>query len=168
MQWVINGGKMTNIDLYDLVDYIAFLRNVPDRDSNLFYLDKAIEALGTEGKDTGDINEIMMIGESCYVKSEEREYVPHPTKRVEDDHVYYVYRSLFNELKRLYMLKEPKAYKAFELLADDIHNLGYDILNNDLKMPFKCLRRCLRRYWRKYDKSFLRDFTCDKKHASMS
>ena len=149
---------MTNIDLYDLVNYIGTLRNVPDRDSNLFYLDKAIEALGTEGKDTGDIYSIMMIGESCCVESDKREYVPHPKKRVEDDHVYYVYRSIFNELKRLYLLKDPKAYKAFELLADDIHNLGYDILKNDLKMPFKCLKRCLRRYWRKYNRLFLRDY----------
>lgn len=149
---------MTNIDLYDLVAYIAYLRNVPARESNLFYLDRAIVALGKEGKDTDSIYEIMMIGESCYVRSEEREYVPLPLERVEDDHVYYVYRALFQELKRLYSLKSPEAYKAFELLADDTHNLGYDILKNNLRMPFKCLKKCLRRYWRKYDKSFLRDF----------
>ena len=150
---------MTNYDVYDLVDYIAFLRNIPDHPKNLFYIDCAIDALGSEGKDTGDINDIMMLGEKDYIKSEDRTYLPFSQKEiVQDEHVYYVYRELFAELKRLYLLKETKAYKAFELLADDIHNLGYDILRNDLKMPFKCLKKCLRRYWRRYNKSFLRDY----------
>lgn len=159
---------MTNIDLYDLVDYIAYLRNIPDREENLFYLNCVINALGEEGKDTGDIYEIMMRGESCFVKSEKREYIHFPPNRVEDDCVYYVYRAFFAELKRLYLLNMPKAYKAFELLADDFHNLSYDILLNDLKMPFKCLKKCLKRYWRKYDRTFLRDFIRDNKHVNKS
>ena len=160
---------MTNYDVYDLVDYIAFLRNIPAHPKNLFYLDCAINALGSEGKDTGNINDIMMLGEEDYIKSEDRAYLPFSQKEiVQDEHVYYVYRELFAELKRLYLLKEPKAYKAFELLADDIHNLGYDILRNDLKMPFKCLKKCLRRYWKRYNKSFLRNYIRDNMHASMS
>lgn len=149
---------MTNIDLYDLVTYISYLRNVPNREENLFYLNCVIDALGNEGKNTGSIYEIMIIGEFCYIESEKRDYIPLPSKRVEDDHVYYVYRALFLELKELYLLNEPKAYKAFELLTNDIHNLSYDILKNDLKMPFKCLKKCLRRYWRKYNRLFLRDY----------
>lgn len=153
---------MTNYDLYDLVDYIAFLRNFPKRPSNLFYLNCAINALGSEGKSTGNINEIMMLGETCYIKSEDRTYLPFSKKEiVEDDHVYYVYRAIFAELKRLYLLGEPKAYKAFELLADSVHNLGYDILENDLKLPFRKLKRCLKCYWRKYNKLFLRNFVCN-------
>lgn len=153
---------MTNYDLYDLVDYIAFLRNIPDHPKNLFYLDAAINALGKEGKDTGDINDIMMIGEDNYIHSEDRTYLPFTKKElVEDENVYYVYRAIFFELKRLYMLKKPKAYKAFELLADDIHNLGYDILENELNLPFKRLKKCLKRYWRKYDRTFLHEYICD-------
>lgn len=150
---------MTNYDLYDLVNYIAFLRNIPDHPKNLFYLDCAIDALGKEGKDTGSIYDIMMIGEEAYVKLEDREGLPFSKKEiVRDDNVYYVYRSLFAELKRLYLLKEPK---AFEILADDIHNLGYDILRNDLKLPFKRLKKRLRRYWRRYDRTFLYAFVCN-------
>ena len=67
---------MTNYDVYDLVDYIAFLRNIPDHPKNLFYIDCAIDALGSEGKDTGDINDIMMLGEKDYIKSEDRTYLP--------------------------------------------------------------------------------------------
>ncbi len=157
---------MTNYDLYDLVDYIAFLRNIPNHPKNLFYLDCAINALGIGGKDTGDIYEIMMTGEENYIKSEDRTYLPFAQKEiVQDDHVYYVYRALFAELKRLYLLKEPKAYKAFELLADDIHNLGHDILTNNLKMPFKCLKKYLRRYWRRYNKTFLRDYIRSNEHG---
>ena len=153
---------MTNYDVYDLVDYIACLRNKPDHPKTLFYLDRAIEALGSEGKDTADILEIMMIGEENYVKSEERTYLPFSQKEIiQDENVYYVYRALFSELKRLYLLND---FKAFELLADDIHNLGYDILKNDLKMPIKSLKKCLKRYWRKYDRSFLAQFICDNKN----
>lgn len=159
---------MTNIDLYDLVDYIAYLRNIPDRQTNLFYLNCVINALGEKGKDTGDIYEITILNDSCSVKSEDRDYIPSPSKRVEDDCVYYVYRALFAELKRLYLLNTPNAYKAFELLADNFHNLSYDILRNDLKMPFQCLKKCLKRYWRKYDRSFLRDFIRDNEHSSKS
>ena len=150
---------MTNYDLDDLVTYIACLRNGPDRPSNLFYLDRVIEALGCEGRNTGEIYQIMMMGQTDYPKSEERTYLPFSQKEfVRDDCVYYVYREIFSELKRLYLLNTPKAYNAFELLADDVHNLGYDILENDLKLPFKQLKKCLKRYWRKYNKSFLRDF----------
>ena len=155
---------MTNYDLYDLVDYIAFLRNVPNRPRNLFYLDCAITALGKEGKETGSIYDIMMIGEESYVRSEDRTYLPFSKKEiVQDECVYYVYRALFAELKRLYLLNDPRAYRAFELLADDMHNLGYDILRNNLKIPFVCLKKCLRRYWRRYNPTFLYNFICDNK-----
>ena len=147
---------MTNYDLYDLVDYLAFLRNRPEHPKNLFYLDRAIEALGQEGKDTGSIYDIMMIGEDSPIKSEDRTYLPFSRKEiVEDEHVYAVYRALFAELKQLYLQNNPKAYTAFELLADDMHNLGYDILENDLKLPFKHLKRHLKRYRRKSNRFFL-------------
>jgi hypothetical protein len=103
-----------------------------------------------------------MIGEENYVKSEERTYLPFSQKEIiQDENVYYVYRALFSELKRLYLLND---FKAFELLADDIHNLGYDILRNDLKMPIKSLKKCLKRYRRKYNRSFLAQFICDNKN----
>ena len=144
---------MTNVDLYDLVDYIAYLRNIPERESNLYYLNCSIDALAVNDKDTLEFYEIMR--DSCSIESEERDYIPSPKIVVEDNNIYYVFKNLFVELKRLFLLKQ---YEAFYCLADDFHNLPTDILKNNLKLSFNNLKKCLKRYWKKYNRHFLREY----------
>jgi hypothetical protein len=155
---------MTNFDLEEIYEFLSYVRFAPSNQKNIVCLDKLLEVLNGDNKNTVDLRKIF------FDENSEKHYhliIPKPYKKIviEDDAVYEFFKFYLLEIRHLCLTK--RYYQVFYLI-DMLDNFPEEIIKNNLCLPIKKLKKCLFRYWRKYDKSFLRDFICDVNRKSKS
>ncbi|MBR2923011.1 MAG: hypothetical protein IKL46_00840 [Clostridia bacterium] len=154
---------MTNFDLEEIYEVLSYVRFDPSNPKNIVWLDKILEILKDNDKNTVDLSEIFH-GEVC-----EKYHViiqkPYVKIIVEDEAVYEFFRFYLLEIRHLCLTKR---YRQVFYLIDMLDNFPEEIIKNNLLLPTKMLKKSLTPYWRKYDKSFLKDFIRDIKRNSKS
>ena len=152
---------MTNFDLDLIYEFLSLVRFDPKRTSNIDRLDDLLDALDQDN-DTFEYRDIFFSkDDDCYDHRHSCFFIvsePYRSIKIEDEKVYDFFRFYFMELKHLCLTKR---YDQVSYLIDRLDNFPQYIIENNLIMPTKKLKKCLSAYWRKYDKSFLRVFIHD-------
>ena len=149
---------MTNFDLDLIYEFLSLVRFDPKRTSNIVRLDGLLNAL-EQDSDTFEYRDIFFSkADECYVHRHSNFFIvsePYRKIKIEDERVYNFFKLYFMELRHLCLTKR---YDHVFYLIDRLDNFPTYIIENNLSLPIKQLKKCIAPYWRKYDKSFLRVF----------